>query len=81
MISVNPDQNISNLLPTGMKWGFWWHIQIVAITQFSGGTTNYFSTHVELTKPKKIQPMSQTVSMDKSYLSSVPVPELQRLSW
>ena len=42
-----------------------------------------YAYHAELAKPrnKKIQPISQAVSMDKCHLSSARMPELQWLSW
>ena len=52
-----------------------------AITQLTGGSTKYIITmQAELAKPKKFQPGSWTVSMDKCHLSSAPMPEIQWLS-
>ena len=44
---------------------------LLCITQFTGSSTKWFSNYnAELTKPKKIQPVNQTVSVVKKILYS-----------
>ena len=73
-------------------WFFWWLVRCsYELSQWSSGTEVYRRLSkdavlftgwmfVELTKPKKIQPVNLTVSMDKYHLSFSPMPELQLLS-